>query len=181
MVGLEVGNHDRKRLPFVLPSRSLAAPVLRKEPAVPTTTPPSWDGPLLKARTLLALDIARRDILNLALPAADGHTCGDLGGLVRASRLAAVLDRRLTYLAVITARVVHDASWAKVGNWLNVSAADAEELYGEAVQRWVEGDAAPWSPRVPGATVTGDYPIHITRENVETLAVEAKAGSDASS
>jgi hypothetical protein len=132
----------------------------------------------LRRRTLLARCIAARDmhVYTLAFVATFGEEGEDGGGDILAARQLGVLYKRYKVLAVLTARIVHGASWAQVAEWLGVKEDTARALFERAEQRWRDSDPAPWAPILDERfTVDGASPIEIRDEDVPRLAAELDA------
>lgn len=125
---------------------------------MPTNTPPPDRDPAFRERTRAALCAAWRDVQkaaeNLPHPA---DVLGDLPDLLAASRRLSAMDKRLTCMTVV-ALATDGRTWEEIGEMMGRSASDAELLYGDAVARWREGDAAPWAPRLSGVTAAGPAP-----------------------
>lgn len=126
---------------------------------MPTTTPPQpGDDPLLSACTMAALRLAWEDVQRAAHATADLSTPDGAQRLLETAQRLCVLDKRLKYLTIIALRV-HGHTWDDIGARLGRTAADAEMLYGGAVEKWLAGDPEPWTPHIPGVRVAFTYPI----------------------
>lgn len=140
---------------------------------MPTPLPKPFDDAFLRTRTSLALQVARRDVVHvMETLRGDASSLYGVAELAGVSQRLTILDKRLKIMAIIALRILYTTPWPQISAYLGVGADVALALYGDAVQRWIDGDPAPWAPVVEGAVVSGTYPIIITPGDVHALAAE---------
>lgn len=113
----------------------------------------------MRCRTVEALNTAKTEVRN----AAAATTSSDPQALLEGTRHLGDLYVRVKYLTVITARVVHGASWAAIADGLDISEATARILYEDAEQRWRDGDPQPWLPPQQRPPLRAVIPIEDSR------------------
>lgn len=128
---------------------------------------------LLRQRTRLALSLAAKDLIeySFGLLATFGEEgIAPVSDVLMARRLLTLAHRYRT-LAVLCAIIVRGASWNDVAAADGRSMPDMFGMYGDAVERWVQGDPAPWTPQIASVQplLFDAAPIHINARNITKL------------